>query len=71
MAKFKRQLIYNGICRYYDINDYAILKVWQNKLSMFAKVYDNKGKECIMSAHFYEKDGDMSIYRIKEYFNLQ
>ena len=66
MANFQRKLIY--VESIVDKREVITLRVWQNKCSMYAKLLFNNN--CVFSASFYEKDGDMSIKRIKEYFNL-
>lgn len=81
MAKFKRKLIFSKskealIDHSCAVGAYGVsvipykvtLKIWQNKSSMYGKIYYND--ECVGAASFYEKDGDMSIHRIKEYFNF-
>lgn len=44
------------------------LKVWENKCSWYASLYDISTNECISSASF--QDGDCSIYKIKSYFGF-
>lgn len=44
------------------------LKIWESKNKLRGEVYEN-GK-LIMSADFFYKDGDMSEYRIREYFGF-
>lgn len=63
---WKRKIIFNEISPKRTI----ILKVYENKLSYYGVVLDAHTKEPIMSASFREADGDMSIYRITEYFNF-
>ena len=74
MEKFRRKLIYDKTiaqhCEFCFTPQLqkVRLQIWQNKCSMFAKRWvDDEVLDC---ASFYEKDGDMSEYRIHEYFNF-
>lgn len=78
MAKFNRKLIFHEtihfsqtdvVSPFFGITKQTMtLKVWQNKCSLYAKLFvDN---DLVSSSSFYEKDGDMSLYRVKEYYGF-
>lgn len=77
-TNFKRKLIFHQTKHFTsDVRPFygtptkvlpMTLKVWQNKCSMYAKLYS--GEECISASHFYEKDGDMTLHRVKEYYSF-
>lgn len=46
------------------------LRIYRNKHSLYGQVIDMQTKEVIMAASFKDKDGDATIYRVKEYFNF-
>ena len=45
------------------------LRVYKNKQGLRGTLLDSNGHK-ISSAMFYEKDGDNTIYRVKEYFGF-
>lgn len=63
-----RKLIYKRTIIKNKGNDTYTLKVWENKYSYYAQLFLNN--EVLSSASFKESEGDMSLYRIKEYFGF-
>ena len=52
-----------------DVAHEVKLRVYENKQGLRGTLLDNNGHK-ISSAMFYEKDGDNTIYRVKEYFGF-
>ena len=52
-----------------DVAHELKLRVYKNKQGLRGTLLDSNGHK-ISSAMFYEKDGDNTIYRIKEYFGF-
>ena len=46
-----------------------VLKIYQHIYGLRGWVLDSND-DVIMTADFYEKDGDATVYRVKEYFNF-
>jgi len=59
----------NVIARYIrtDRNHEEMLRITENKQGLRGTILDSYGKKQ-MSAMFYEKDRDNTIYRVMEYF---
>lgn len=62
-TKFKRKRIFNK-----SYNKGFRVEIWENKNSYYGKLYQHG--ELISSASFNAVDGDMSIFRVLEYFNM-
>lgn len=45
------------------------LRVYENKQGLRGTLFDSNGHK-ISSSMFYEKDGDNTIHRVKEYFGF-
>ena len=52
-----------------DVAHELKLRVYKNKQGLRGTLLDSNGHK-ISSAMFYEKDGDNTIYRVKEYFGF-
>ena len=52
-----------------DVAHEAKLRVYENKQGLRGTLLDSNGHK-ISSAMFYEKDGDNTIHRVKEYFGF-
>ena len=52
-----------------DVAHEVKLRVYENKQGLRGTLLDSNGYK-ISSAMFYEKDGDNTIYRVKEYFGF-
>lgn len=51
------------------IHESRRLVIKECKLCLYGIITDLQGNE-LMSARFYYKDGDATIYRVKEYYNF-
>lgn len=52
-----------------DVSHKVKLIVYENKQGLRGTLLDSNGHK-ISGAMFYEKDGDNTIYRVKEYFGF-
>lgn len=52
-----------------DVAHEVKLRVYENKQGLRGTLLDSNGHK-ISSAMFYEKDGDNTIYRVKEHFGF-
>ena len=52
-----------------DVAHEVKIRVYKNKQGLRGTLLDSNGRK-ISSAMFYEKDGDNTIYRVKEYFGF-
>ena len=52
-----------------DVAHEAKLRVYENKQGLRGTLLDSNGHK-ISSSMFYEKDGDNTIHRVKEYFGF-
>ena len=52
-----------------DVAHEVKLRVYENKQGLSGTLLNSNGHK-ISSAMFYEKDGDSTIYRVKEYFGF-
>ena len=52
-----------------DVAHEVKLRVYENKQGLRGTLLDSNGHK-ISNAMFYEKDGDNTIYKVKEYFGF-